>query len=414
MTTFILLTSIVLIILGISTLAFTVRFFFKKWKKGKSVKSPEQLNWQTIFALLLALLFIVVSFTAPLVFTRKAITDDFNFAITGQIGDTIGGLMNPFIALAGVIVTGLAFYMQYRANRLQKKIFDEQVLKEKEAFETQLQQNQDHFEKQFQLQRDETKRQRFHDQFYEMLRLHKENVNEIEIAGTRRIVNTPNFSNETYTVSKREAFVEFVKEFEIILKEGVRKSDLDRINKVSFGLAYEAFFWGVQNTYVNEENRSIEEIFNDDKTLPNVLIKARYKQFALDETRRLHELRVSAFEGHSGFLGHYFRHLYHTVKFVANQPENFIQYEEKMEYLKVLRAQLSNHEQIMLFYNWLSGYGAAWENNKHRFLTEYCMIHNLWYDTMIEDDYIKSKIDFLRDKDVIHRQGPMFEIDDKA
>ncbi len=63
---------------------------------------------------------IVFSFFAPDYFIRH----NCNYSNTGQIGDTIGGLMNPFIAIAGVIVTGLAFYMQYLANKIQVENFE--------------------------------------------------------------------------------------------------------------------------------------------------------------------------------------------------------------------------------------------------------------------------------------------------
>lgn len=60
-----------------------------------------------------AILIIVFALLAPYLFTRNGILD---FTETGQIGDTIGGTMGPFIALAGVIVTFLAFLMQKKAN----------------------------------------------------------------------------------------------------------------------------------------------------------------------------------------------------------------------------------------------------------------------------------------------------------
>ncbi|WP_373060417.1 hypothetical protein [Zunongwangia sp. H14] len=56
-----------------------------------------------------------------------------NFTETGQIGDTIGGILNPFIALAGVLLTFLAFYMQIKANQIQITQFNEGLKKEKEV-----------------------------------------------------------------------------------------------------------------------------------------------------------------------------------------------------------------------------------------------------------------------------------------
>lgn len=45
----------------------------------------------------------------------------FDFSNTGQVGDTIGGIMGPFVAIAAAILTFLAFWVQYKANELQRK-----------------------------------------------------------------------------------------------------------------------------------------------------------------------------------------------------------------------------------------------------------------------------------------------------
>ncbi|PAM94686.1 hypothetical protein B4N84_11980 [Flavobacterium sp. IR1] len=55
-----------------------------------------------------------------------------DFTTTGPIGDTIGGLMSPFIALTGVLLTFLAFYMQIKANQIQIIQFKKGLAKEKE------------------------------------------------------------------------------------------------------------------------------------------------------------------------------------------------------------------------------------------------------------------------------------------
>jgi hypothetical protein len=70
------------------------------------------------------------------------------------------------------------------------------------------------------------------------------------------------------------------------------------------------------------------------------------------------------------------------VKFVTN-PKT-ITYEEKRNYLRVLRSILSNYEQLHIFYNWYSSTGAAWEDGSNRFLTDYRMIHNLPPDFLID------------------------------
>ncbi|MDI9366694.1 MAG: putative phage abortive infection protein [Flavobacterium sp.] len=116
------------------------------------------------------------------------------------------------------------------------------------------------------------------------------------------------------------------------------------------------------------------------------------------------------FSGHLSRLGHYFRHLFLIVTSIVYN-DVVTEYKEQMRYLKILRAQLSNHEQIFLFYNWLSDYGGEWENFDNMFFTEYCMVHNLWYDELFENGFIKTYVDYLRDKSVVLRKGNMYEID---
>jgi hypothetical protein len=101
--------------------------------------------------------------------------------------------------------------------------------------------------------------------------------------------------------------------------------------------------------------------------------------------------KYELFAGRSTFLGHYYRHLFQTVKFVVNQSNTFIEYSEKRKYLRILRAQLSDQEQALLFYNWYSDYGKPWENNSNHFFTDYRMIHNLW-GSMLFNDFNLSEI----------------------
>ncbi|WP_316752579.1 putative phage abortive infection protein [Pedobacter gandavensis] len=417
MTAFFLIMVAFAIIIFLVALAWLVRLGFSRFFSNTTGHSTlTQLNWQTVYAVIIAFILIGLSLLAPFLFTREAVNEDFNFMVTGQIGDTIGGIMNPFVALAGVIVTGLAFYMQYRANLLQRQLFNIQLKKDKKRFEKEIRQSKKQFKKQFLSQNKENDLQQFHAQFYEMLRLHKENVNEMELPAKRSSVQNIDMSLvyrfEPYTITKRAVFVEMVNEFEQILK-AVKESDLRVLNNETFKEGYKMFFWGCGNDYGTEEERSLVELFEDDNSLKGLLSKWQNYQFETNsEMNSKLDFDILAFRGHSGFLGHYFRHLFLTVKFVVNQKVTLVSYKEKMGYLQVLRAQLSNHEQILLFYNWLGGYGEPWEGSQNRFFTEYKMIHNLWYENLINEPFLKSKVVELAGKSVELRKGPMFEIGD--
>lgn len=55
-------------------------------------------------------------------------------------------------------------------------------------------------------------------------------------------------------------------------------------------------------------------------------------------------------------VGHYFRHLYRIYKFIAESDV-----EDKRSYSGIVRAQLSNYELALLFYNGLSSYGIRFK-----------------------------------------------------
>ncbi|MBK9555161.1 MAG: hypothetical protein IPO47_04870 [Bacteroidetes bacterium] len=116
-----------------------------KEKKSHSVTPFYRALW--FYVVLFWVLISIVCFF-PSWFTSKTILDR-DFSNTGEIGDTIGGIMTPFIAIIGAFVTFIAFWVQYEANRSQRK--DIQI-------------------------------ERFENNFYEMLKIHRDNVAEMKMS----------------------------------------------------------------------------------------------------------------------------------------------------------------------------------------------------------------------------------------
>jgi hypothetical protein len=90
--------------------------------------------------------------------------------------------------------------------------------------------------------------------------------------------------------------------------------------------------------------------------------------------------------GHQFRLGHYYRHIFQTVKFI--DKEKYLTENEKYDYIKILRGQLSNYEQLVFFLNSLSEIGRTWElMKKHKpdkeikkvkqLITKYNLIKNI-------------------------------------
>lgn len=87
---------------------------------------------------------------------------------------------------------------------------------------------------------------------------------------------------------------------------------------------------------------------------------------------------ISAFEKiMDGLLDHYFRYFYRILKFIDGS--DLITTEEKYHYTSILRAQLSEYELVMIYYNSLSEFG----NEKLKPLVEkYSMMKNLRKDDL--------------------------------
>ena len=76
-------------------------------------------------------------------------------------------------------------------------------------------------------------------------------------------------------------------------------------------------------------------------------------------------------------VDHYFRHLYHILKFVDESDVD-----DKLKYTRILRAQLSTSELLLLFYSSLHPVGAK----SLTYLAKYAMLHNLDRDTLYNRD----------------------------
>lgn len=386
----------------------------KKKKKEKKAENVEPkilsarltqltaIDWRVRGLLVMAILLVIFSMMAPFLFTRKAATPDFNFMLMGQIGDTVGGLMNPFIALAGVIVTGLAFYMQYRANFLQRALFEEEQRN-----------NQKVLQDQINTQNKQIKEQQFESQFYEMLKLHRDNISEMKIDGYNFEEVEGGLKHYQRVTESRKVFVLMQTELEFILT--YYKKFYGKLDHEGFGKCYELFFFGLtsfKKKYTTDQNffKEMDTIRARHQYPDRYEIVKNIDRKVYDDDLKLY-INYKPFAGHAQRLGHYFRHLFLAVKSVV-RSEIIVEYSEKMRYLKLLRAQLSNHEQIMLFYNWMGEYGEPWENDKNQFFTNYCMIHNLWYKDLLQDSYISERVNELKIKLAPDRRHAMFEADE--
>lgn len=112
----------------------------------------------------------------------------------------------------------------------------------------------------------------------------------------------------------------------------------------------------------------IDVNIKDEKIIGRDCFKHFYEKLKMASTNRAYrkhdddsskvdiiEMYYLLFDRDQSDLSHYFRHLYHIIKFVNNSNLSF---EEQKNYTNFVRAQLSSYELIMLYYNGLSDYGS--------------------------------------------------------
>lgn len=355
-----------------------------------SSKKKHKLDNISIATLIGAGLVLLLSFFAPLIFVQESSFGK-HFVGTGEIGDTVGGLMNPFVALAGVFLTFLAFYIQFKANNQQREIF-----------------------------RQELDFNKFENQFYEMLKLHKDNVSEIQVDELKLYIKKNSGGGQEIecsdkTINGRRTFNFLKHEFELIYQIA-KKHFPNSDPKVWVNEAYGVFFSGLSDFELQKHAffQEVNEVKTKHKENKFTSLPKTIQDIVDSNLITKDNLKFDLFEGHSSQLAHYYRHLFQTVKFVVNQDEKMLSYNEKRKYLRILRAQLSNQEQAMLFYNWLSNFGNPWNNEKNKFFTDYRMIHNI-YQTLIVDEVKLDEL-FELDRDYLKEENrefdPLFEFQD--
>lgn len=87
--------------------------------KKKNNKSDRVFDTPFWIISIIAFLLFCTLFFLPYLFTLGG-KESLDFTQTGQIGDTIGGTMSPFVAIIAAALTFLAFWVQYKANILQR------------------------------------------------------------------------------------------------------------------------------------------------------------------------------------------------------------------------------------------------------------------------------------------------------
>ena len=262
---------------------------------------------------------------------------------TGPIGDTIGGIAGPIVGFIGVILTFLAFYIQFQANQVQIQALNEQKISAKQ-------------------QENQILLQQFESNFFELLKLHRENVSELDYRRNR---------GRNVIIKIVNEFFEIIEEFKKSKTNSIEAHKLDEQDIAN--ITFTILFFGIDETVSDVlENRFFQKYGTVEISI-SVFIREELRAFP-----NPYDADKYYFNGHQSRLGHYFRHLRRIVTFVHRN--NFLSLTQKKDYIRILRAQLSNHEQILLFFFSICDLGLKWElknDNNETLITTYNLIRNI-------------------------------------
>lgn len=237
--------------------------------------------------------------------------NELNSTNASEFGSFIGGYMGTLFALVSVIFLYTTLRDQRRTSEIEK-------------FET---------------------------RFFELIRFHRDNVQEITLK----------------TQNGKKIFVLFIREFREIMKivKAVFKND-NLEEKQIIEISYLTFFYGIGP---NSSRILKKSLSGYDRIKVKKLTEELQSQ--KKEVKKERKFNYMPFEGHQSRLGHYYRHLFQSIAYCHNKKIDI----DKYEYIKLIRAQLSNHEQALLFLNSISKLGKPWKDEN--LIKTYRLIKNI-------------------------------------
>lgn len=408
-----LLSSIFLFCALLLILIFTLNFFLNFKVKEKKVINSVYLS----IAGLLAISFLIFSIFLPDIIFPFNLSNSYTYNESGAA--TINNLMSPFIAIAAAILTFMAFWVQHSANN-EMLINNEKQNVEKQFYEMLQIHKQNVKELQWEnwtILSSSEKNVLYTNKIYsdnrysyhqtlgcKVFELHWIEFCYIECSLINTIIYLSHNEKIIINYNNIDSWKKIVSYSYHIYMQGT--SFLKNFHKETNSLKK---FFNICDKDTNpfltkiKNNQSLlsiitfsltplnEPLFEEDQNnlipLYLYILLSNFKQTMQPHHVNLnynipYELIRGAnlFSGHYDELNRYYRHLYQTVKIVANYDEKIISYEEKRKFLRMLRAQLTSKEQILLLYNWIAGpqYGEDWEKlNGNHFFTKYRMIHNI-------------------------------------
>ena len=194
--------------------------------------------------------------------------------------------------------------------------------------------------------------------FFRMIDYHNQNVNQLKIPHL-------DVTRKAETSDGRRAFVQFkiqINRLFDIVREINEEKKYELTEQQIADIVYVVFYYGIDGSWIS---------FIEDKLLVYSPIHRELAKEIQDKINLNPNLRYG--RPNQTNLSTYFRNMYNAIKLVDSSK--FLNEIEKKDLMKIYRAQLSNPELYVLFFNVLSRFGRKWKENDY--ITKYKFLKNI-------------------------------------
>ena len=196
--------------------------------------------------------------------------------------------------------------------------------------------------------------------YYQMLDTQQKVIEDITVSQVR-------YAKDSAKVEKfkgRKAFVEYkiqISKLLAAIKE-VNEAEHFNLSKNDIAdIAYAVFFYGSAPTWKPFMMEMLRDYQDKERLVDAIISKlSAEKRYVLTRPNQ-------------NYLSVYFRNMYNAIKLI--DQSKFLNDKEKSEYIKILRAQLSNAELYVLFFNVISRFGRKWIDGN--LVEKYQLVQNI-------------------------------------
>jgi hypothetical protein len=315
-----------------------------------------------IIGILVFLISSIIIIALPVLLTKNSVIS-LGVDSPNAIGDTLGGIMGPFVGLLAAFLTFLAFWAQYEANQKVQEQFKKQELSSKLYHYHDLINNAREKINNFSNTRTDKTFEGVFKEFKVVLDL----VVKLEkvfltIHKHKKLLdyNLLNNKKDNIFISMKRYF-ECIEISWILCFNGFKEDETlpeKKILKIHDALGY--------NLIVYDKD-SYKSLSNDDylyyRTAHNSLSKILDLKISLSQyfgnIITINNLNKHKLYGNFNTLSPYFQLYFQAIKLL--NESDILDYYEKYEFAKMFRAEMTKDEIYVFFINSLSEYGHEWE-----------------------------------------------------